>query len=146
MDMQNLLRLGAEAFLSQISSGETGSGGLTMDRIMQALADLLPGDGDQVDLGALVGRMEGGGLADMAQSWLGDGGNRGIDAAQVKSLLGGDAISGFAKQLGLGETEAVAGLESALPAMIDRASSGGSLDLLGGASGLLGAAGSLFGR
>jgi uncharacterized protein YidB (DUF937 family) len=146
MDMKALLRTGAEAFLGELGSGTAGAGNLTLDRVMEALAKLLPGDGDHVDLGRLVGRMQEGGLAAMAQSWLEDGDNRDLSGDDVKSMLGGDAVRGFAERLGLSEPDALQGLRGALPKIVDRASSGGALDILEGASGLLGAAGSLFGR
>jgi len=144
MDIQKLLHLGAQAFESRLGSQLTDSSSL--QGIMAALAELLPGDGDNVDLGRLVGRMQGGGLAGLAESWLGDGGNEGMDPDQVRELLGSDAIGQFARKLGLEETQAIEGLRGALPEMIDKASSGGGLDMLGGASGLLGAASGLFGR
>lgn len=144
MDIQQLLRLGAQAFQSQLGSQLADS--ISTEGIMGALAELLPGDGDKVDLGQLVGRMQGGGLSALAESWLGDGGNEGMGGEQVRELLGSDAIGQFAGKLGLDEGQAVEGLKGALPEMIDKASSGGSLDMLGGASGLLGAASGLFGR
>lgn len=144
MDMQQLLRLGAQAFQSQL--GRQIAGSLPIEKIMPALARLLPGSGDSVDLGALIGRMQGGGLADLAQSWLGDGGNREIDEGDVRKLLDDGAISDFSSELGLSESQAIEGLRGALPAMLDKASSGGSLDMLGGAGGLLGGVSKLFGR
>lgn len=143
MDIQQLLKLGAQAFQSRLGSQLADS--ISLDSIMGALSGLLPGDGDNIDLGQLVGNMQGGGLASMAESWLGDGGNEEIGGDQVRDLLGSDAIGSFAEKLGLDESQAVEGLKGAVPAMIDKASSGGSLDMLGGASGLLGAAGKLFG-
>ncbi|NBB93329.1 MAG: DUF937 domain-containing protein [Gammaproteobacteria bacterium] len=144
MDIQQLLRLGAQAFQSQLGAQLADS--ISLEGIMGGLAELLPGDGDNVDLGKLVGRMQGGGLSALAESWLGDGGNEGLGADQVRELLGPDAIERFAGKLDLDEGQAVEGLKGALPEMIDKASSGGSLDILGGASGLLGAASGLFGR
>jgi uncharacterized protein YidB (DUF937 family) len=62
-------------------------------------------------------------------------------------VLGSGAIGDFAKQLGIDTGSATQGLEAAIPAIIDKASSGGSLlDAAGGVDGLLGMAGKLFGR
>lgn len=144
MDIKQLLQVGAQAFLSSI--GKQEGSGLSMNQVTSALADLLPGQGQNLDLGALIGQMQGGGLAALAESWLGNGGNQSIDTAQILSLFGQDKIRGFAQQLGLGESSALSGLQSALPKMIDQASSDGSLDALGGVSGVLGIAGKLFGR
>ena len=47
----------------------------------------------------------------------------------------------------MSESEAVGGLQDAMPQMMDQASSGGSLlDSIGGISGAIGLAGKLFGR
>jgi uncharacterized protein YidB (DUF937 family) len=144
MDINQMLKIGAEAFQSGI--GEQLGGSLSIEKIMDALADLMPGEGKNVDLGALVGKMQGGGLASIAQSWLGDGGNAGIGADQLLSIFGGGDIMRFADKLGLDQDTALEGLRSAVPEMVDKASSGGTLESLGGAEGLMGMAGKLFGR
>ena len=144
MNVQELLKIGAQAFQSGIADQITGS--LSLDTVMDALAGLMPGEGRNVDLGALLERMQGGGLAAMAQTWLGDGDNDGIDAGQLVDMFGRDSIRSFAGKLGLDEGTALSGLQQAVPKMIDKASSGGSLDSIGGLSGALGMAGKLFGR
>ncbi|NKI36231.1 DUF937 domain-containing protein [Wenzhouxiangella sp. XN79A] len=144
MNIQELLKIGAQAFQSGVADQITGS--LSLDTIMDALAGLLPGKGRNVDLASLVGRMQGGGLAAMAETWLGDGGNAGIDAGQLVELFGRDSIRSFAGKLGLDEGTALSGLQEAVPTMVDRASSGGSLESIGGLSGAIGLAGKLFGR
>ena len=120
MNIQELLKIGAEAFQSGIADEITGS--LSLDTIMDALAGLMPGKGKNVDLGALVGMMQGGGLASMAESWLGDGSNKGIDAGQLIELFGRDSIRSFAGKLGLDEGTALSGLQEAVPSMVDKAS------------------------
>lgn len=144
MNIQELLKIGAEAFQSGVADKITGS--LSIDTIMDALAGLMPGDGNNVDLGALLERMQGGGMAAMAKTWLGDGDNDGIDAGQLVEMFGQNSIRSFAGKLGLDEGTALSGLEQAVPKMVDKASSGGSLDAVGGLSGALGMAGKLFGR
>lgn len=113
---------------------------------MGALAQLMPGDGTSVDLGAMLKKMQGSGLASLAQSWLGDGGNAGIDIGQLTSMFDGGDIQRFAAGLGLDQETALEGLQGAVPEMIDKASSGGTLDSLGGVSGAMAMAGKLFGR
>ncbi len=144
MKLDQLLEIGAKAF--QSSAGQQAAKSLPLDKIMTALALLMPGKGSNVDLGALIGKMQGGGLASLAQSWLGDGGNAGIDAGQLVSMFGSDQISRFAEQLGLDQNTALEGLKGAVPEMVDKASSGGTLESLGGAVGLMSMAGKLFGR
>jgi len=140
MNIEQLLRIGAQAF--QSNTGSAG-GELSIDRIVQALSGLLPGTGNQVDLAALISQMQGGGLAAIAQSWLSDAGNAGIDAGSILEIFGRGKIDAFATQLGLDSGTAVDGLRAALPEIVDKASSGGSLGSLGGIAGL---AGKLFGR
>jgi len=144
MDMNQILKIGAQAFQSQL--GEQTAGSLSLDKIMNELAGLMPGEGKNVDLAALVGKMQGGGLAALAESWLGDGGNSGIGAEQLMSVFGGGDITRFADQLGLDQDTALEGLRGAVPEMVDKASTGGTLESLGGVGGLMGMAGKLFGR
>jgi uncharacterized protein YidB (DUF937 family) len=62
-------------------------------------------------------------------------------------MFGSSKISEFASTLGLSQEEAAGGLSDAIPQMVDKASSGGSLlDSVGGLSGALGMAGKLFGK
>lgn len=144
MDIQEILRLGAQAFQSRL--GEQQASSLSSEQIMGALAQLMPGDGKSVDLGAMLKKMQGSGLASLAQSWLGDGGNAGIDIGQLTSMFDGGDIQRFAAGLGLDQETALEGLQGAVPEMIDKASSGGTLDSLGGVSGAMAMAGKLFGR
>jgi len=147
MDMGDLLKMGANAFIQSKLSGDNGSG-LDLGSLTSALSGLTGGGSDGgFDLGSLLGKMQSGGLADVAQSWLGDGDNAPIEDNQIKDLFGSDKISDFASQLGLSEEEAVGGLRDALPQVVDNASSGGSLlDSIGGISGAMDMAGKLFGR
>lgn len=87
------------------------------------------------DLGEIVGKFQasGGDLAKMAKSWLGDGTNDSISAAQVKEAIGGDRIADFARKLGIGADDASERLSEVLPELIDKSSQGGSLlDSIGG--------------
>ncbi|MEM7053952.1 MAG: YidB family protein [Pseudomonadota bacterium] len=146
MNVEELLRIGAEAFLSSLSKQEganTASSDLSISKVMQALLQLFPRQGQNIDLGALIGKMQGGGLAAIAESWLGNGGNQSIDINQIIDLFGNEKIRGFAEQLGLSESDAIAGLQDAVPYVVDKASIDGTL---GGVSGILGMAGKLFGR
>jgi uncharacterized protein YidB (DUF937 family) len=144
MDIQQILKIGAEAFQAQADTTQAGS--LPQDQITTALAGLMPGEGAKVDLGALIAKMQNGGLASLAQSWLGDGGNAGIDMGQLASMFDSGDIQRFAAGLGLDQETALKGLQGAVPEMIDKASSGGTLDSLGGISGVMAMAGKLFGR
>ena len=147
MDMGDLLKMGASAFMNSQNSGDAGSG-LDLGSLTSALSGLT-GDSEEggLDIGSILGKMQEGGLGEMAQSWLGDGDNAAVDSNQITEMFGADKISEFASRLGMSQEEAVGGLSDALPQMVDNASSGGSLlDSIGGISGAINLAGKLFGR
>lgn len=145
MDLQQIIQIGAAAFKS--GTGSQTAQQLPTQNIMAALTQLL-GDGKGgVDIAGLVQMASQSGLLEMAQSWLGDGKNAGLSMDGVIRMLGQAKITQFANQLGIDQQAAVGGLQEAIPTMVDKASSGGSLlDSLGGAEGMLGMASKLFGR
>ncbi len=148
MDMGDLIKMGASAFMNSNRSGDTGSG-LDLGSLTSALSSLTGGNDDNggMDLGSILGKMQGGGMADMAKSWLGDGDNDAMEDSNVLDMFGADKISDFASQLGMSESEAIGGLRDAMPEMVNNASSGGSLlDSIGGISGAISMASKLFGR
>ncbi len=145
MNLNDLIQLGATVFRDSNLSGDAGSQ-LDIEAIGSALSGLTGGSG-QLDIGSILESLNSGGLAEVASSWLGDGANERISPDQVSEVIGSDKISDFASKLGLGIDEAAGGLSEALPQMIDKASSGGSiLDSIGGIEGAIGLAGKLFGR
>lgn len=144
MNMDELLQLGAKVFSESNLSGDAGSN-LDLGSIVSALTNLTGGEG--FDLGSIMSNLDAGGLGEIAASWLGDGGNQGISPDQIANVLGQDKIADFASQLGLSTEEAAGGLSEALPQIMDKGSSGGSLlDSIGGIEGAIGLAGKLFGR
>ena len=148
MDMGDLIRMGASSFINSKLSGSTGSS-LDLDTLTSALSGLTGGNNENggMDLGSILGKMQGGGMADMAQSWLGDGDNAPMEDSHVTEMFGADKISEFASQLGMSESEAIGGLRDAMPEIVNNASSGGSLlDSIGGISGAIDMASKLFGR
>ncbi|WP_010321639.1 YidB family protein [Marinobacterium stanieri] len=127
----SLINMAAQLFISKL--GGTGEQ-LDTGSVVAALQNLLPTDGGELDLNALVGQFtSGGGLADLASSWLGGGDNEAISPSTLIDVLGNDQVSEFAGQLGLGEDTAAEGLAQMIPELIDGNSEGG--DLLGGAVG-----------
>jgi len=133
MDIMNL----AKGMLAEKLGADSGA--------VEGVMNSLIGGGDKMDLGGLVSGLQSNGLGDMAASWLGDGANASISADQLKSVLGGDQVAQAAAQLGASEGDLLNGLKEALPQMIDKSSSGGSLlDSVGGIGGLAGMAKKLF--
>ena len=148
MDMNELLKMGAKAFMDSQGSGNAGSN-LDPGVLSSALSDLSGGNGGSggIDIASIASSMQSGGMGDLLQSWMGDGQNQGISGNQISELFGSGKISEFASQLGLSEDEAVAGLQDAMPQMVDNASSGGSfLDSIGGIKGAINLVSKLFGK
>ena len=148
MDIIELLKMGAATFANSSKSGDAGSG-LDIGNLTSALSGLVGGDRNNtgIDLSSLVSKMDASGLGAVAKSWLGNGNNESVSTDQITNMFGSDKISEFASKLGLSKDEAAGGLSEALPQMVDKASSGGSLlDSMGGLSGALGMAGKLFGK
>mgnify|MGYP001824162299 CR=1 FL=1 len=145
MDINQILKLGAEVFSQSDLSGEAGSQ-LDLEQLASGLSSLMEG-GQGLDIAGLLGSFNEGGLADLVSSWLGDGANETLSPEQLTATLGPEKISEFARQMGLSENEAAGGLSAALPNMIDKASSDGSLlDSIGGIEGALNLAGRFFSR
>ncbi len=142
----DLMKIAAQLFMNKL-----GANGADMNEssVVSALTALLPSKGGNLDLGGLLGQLNGGGLASLAASWLGDGANSPLSASQLLSILGQGKVDSFAKSLNLNADTASQGLSGMLPELIDNHSKGGSLlDAVGG-SDLLGslaknALGSLF--
>jgi uncharacterized protein YidB (DUF937 family) len=139
----DLMKLGTQLILSKLG-GNTNESGVT-----DALSSLLGGSngGGGLDIGSIVSNMmsNGGGLQSVVASWLGDGDNDAISGGQIKDLLGGDKISEFASKLGVDEDSAADSLAEAVPQMVDKSSSGGSLlDAVGGLDGALNLAKKFF--
>lgn len=147
MNIGDIIQIGAQLFQSKL--GNDGDG-LDIGDITSALSGLLSDNDGNVNISSLVSNMDAGDLMSLASSWLGDGDNAPISSDQLMGLLGNDKISAFASQLGLSEDKAVGGLQEAIPNIVDKSSSGGSLlDAVGGVSGaigLMGKLGKMFGR
>ena len=140
----DIIQIGAQLLQSKLGSNlQTGD-------IASALGGLL--GGDNFDIGSLISKIQGNsGLASMAASWLGDGANSAMSGSQVMDIFGKDKVTEFASKLNIDEGTASNGLADMLPQLIDKASSGGSLldsamGSMGGADGLMGMAGKLFGK
>ncbi len=130
----DILKMGAE-LLGQKLGDQGGAAGT--DAIQSALASVLGGGEGGLDIGSLVSGLQQGGLAELAGSWLGDGENAPISASQLRDVLGSDKIGQLASQLGSDEDSILSGLQDAIPQMVDKSSSGGSLlDAVGGLGGV----------
>ena len=109
---------------------------------LKSVIGKLVGGGDNLDIDGLISGLKEKGLGDIADSWLGDGDNAEISVDQLKDVIGTDKIKAAAVELGGDEVSLLDGLKDALPSLIDKASSGGSL--LDNPDGLSGIAKKLF--
>jgi len=136
MDLSNLLQLGASAILQ---NSDQATNGLDSNELMSALGNLFGGGGaGNLDLGAILSKMQQSGLGDIAASWLGNGSNAPISPEAVTNLVSSDQLAAFASKFGLSADSAKQAVASALPEMVDKASPNGSLleGLLGNIGGL----------
>jgi len=127
----DLLQMGAQIMAQQLGSNAS-SGSL------QEVLGRLIGDGDSIDIGSLVAKMQdNGGLGEIVQSWLGDGENSAISTSQLKDVIDTDRLQQTAAQLGTDQGSLLETLARVIPQMVDSGSKGGSLlDSLGGLDGV----------
>lgn len=136
----DILQMGAELLGSRLS-GNTGRDNNTIASVL----NMLVGNGQQADIAGMVAQMQSGELGSLVASWLGDGDNSRISTDQVREVIGNDKIAQAAGQLDTDEESLLQGLSEALPTMVDKSSSGGSLlDAIGGIDGALNMARKLF--
>lgn len=135
----DLMKLG-----TQLLAGKLG-GGIDSGAINSVLSGLLSDKEGNSSLGGIVSLMQKNGMGSIADSWLGDGGNDAISTDQVRNLVGENKVSEMAAQLNTDENSLLDSLKDALPQLVDKSSSGGSLlDNVGGLSGALNMAKKLF--
>jgi len=103
----------------------------------------------------LLAKLQQGGLADAAQSWVGTGANKAVSPDAVGGALGPDLMGMIAKQMGGNSQQAAGTLAGLLPSLIDQLTPQGQVPadngmgalggLLGGGGGAGGKAGDLVG-
>jgi len=122
----DLLQTLAQQFITDTDN----DGNVDVTEVISSLTGLLgggAGGASQMDLGSIVSKLQGSGLADIATSWLGSGDNLPISADQISNLFESDKLSSFASALNLDMDSVKSGLSSVIPQLIDRASPGGEL-------------------
>jgi len=116
-----------------------------MGGIMGALSGLTSGEG--LDVGGIAEKLKEGGLGDQVSSWLGDGENQPVSADEITNALGADKVGEMASKLGVAPEAAAESLSQAMPDLMDKLSSGGSLlDSLGSGGNPLDMAKNLLGK
>lgn len=93
--------------------------------LLQLVQGLLQSEGG---LQGLLAKLQAGGLAEQAASWVGDGQNLPVGADQLRQVMGGDLLSQLAGQLGMSPEQASEGLASYLPTVVDKLTPNGVVE------------------
>ena len=78
-------------------------------------------------LGGLLDKLQKGGLANAANSWVGSGQNQAVPPGQLGSALGPDIIKTLAQRSGISEEEITKQLSQILPGVVDKLTPQGRL-------------------
>lgn len=116
-----------------MGQGQAGGGD-----VMAMVQQLVAANGG---MAGLVQKFQQGGLADVAASWVGQGQNLPVSAAQIQQVLGAAQLDTLAGKLGMDGQQLSAQLAQHLPGIIDALTPDGQLpqgnDLLAQGAGLL---------
>ena len=91
------------------------------------------GMGGMGGLGGLLEQFQRMGYGEQASSWVGTGQNQAIPADVIGQIFGQDGLAAIARQAGVSEADASAGLSQLLPEVVDRVTPNGrvpDLDVL----------------
>ncbi len=132
----------------QAGAGAGGLGGILGQlaqnpQIMGAITGMLSNDGQQGGLGGMMEKFQQAGMGDVVGSWVGNGENTPISGDQLTQVLGSDALSGLAQQMGLNPQDAAGQLSGMLPDIVNALTPGGQapaggLGNMGDLAGMLG--------
>ncbi|MGI9216028.1 MAG: YidB family protein [Hydrogenophaga sp.] len=130
--------LGAALGSQQAGQAQGGAGGIDPQVLMGIVGALMNNAGG---LQGILAKLQQGGLADAAASWVGTGANQPVSADALGGALGPDLMGMIAQQLGGNEQQAAGTLADVLPGLIDQLTPQGQLPADNG----MGALGSLLG-
>lgn len=115
-----------------------GAGGIDPQMVMSIVGALMNNGGG---LSGILGKLQQGGLADAAASWVGTGANQPVSADALGSALGPDLMGQITQALGGNGQQAGNVLAQVLPGLIDQLTPQGQVPADNG----MGALGSLLG-
>ncbi len=121
--------------------GAGGNGG--QPDLMKIVMGLVEQSGG---LPGLLQKLQQGGLAEQAASWVSTGQNLPVSADQIGGALGGDLLGSLAKQVGMGQGDLAGSLAQMLPQLIDKMTPNGQVPAAGAMPDLGGLLGSLLKR
>jgi uncharacterized protein YidB (DUF937 family) len=104
-----------------------GGGGGQPD-LMKIVMGLMEQSGG---LPGLLQKLQQGGLADQAASWVSTGQNLPVSGDQLSGALGGDLLGSLAKQVGMGQGDLSGSLAQMLPQLIDKMTPDGQVPAAG---------------
>lgn len=136
--LDSLVGAAAKAAMGGQQDGQAVAGGLDPQMIMGALGSLMNNAGG---LSGILDKLQQGGLAEAAASWVGTGENQPVSAEALGGALGPDLMGMIANQLGGNSQQAAGTLAEVLPGLIDKLTPQGQLPTdngLGGLGALLG--------
>lgn len=116
----------------------TAAGGLDPQMLMGLVSQLLNNAGG---LSGLMAKLQQGGLAEVAASWVGTGANQPVSPDALGSALGPDLMGQIAQAFGGNQQQAAGTLADLLPGLVDQLTPQGQLPADNG----LGALGALLG-
>jgi uncharacterized protein YidB (DUF937 family) len=101
--------------------GSSSSGGGSLVRLALQLVQ------ENGGLEGIVARFQKAGLGEKAASWVGTGENLPVSAEELQKALGSGALGDLAGKLGLPQGDALSGLTSLLPTLVDKMTPNGQL-------------------
>ncbi len=120
---------GLGGMLGQMLGGGAGGRGSGLDGMLGQMmgGGSGAGRGGSGGLGDLLGRLEQAGYGEQARSWVSTGQNLPLSPDAIGQIFGGDGLAQIARQAGLSEQDASAGLSSLLPEVVDHLTPNGAL-------------------
>lgn len=112
------------------AGGLFGQRGEGSDSLLGAIMQLV-NDPQTGGLSGLIQSFEKAGLGETVKSWISNGQNLPISAAQIESVLGNEQVSAFAGKLGIDPGQAAGKLAEFLPQVIDKLTPGGEIPASG---------------
>ncbi len=97
--------------------GSLGGGGATCESPLLKMALQLVQENGGLE--GLLAKLQQAGLGDRAASWVGTGENLPVSADELRNALGGGSLADLAGTLGLSQGDALSGLSSMLPTLVD---------------------------
>jgi uncharacterized protein YidB (DUF937 family) len=107
-----------------MGGGQPGQGSPIVGIIQQVLAVQ---DGDKQGVAAIISKLQGAGLGDQVQSWIGSGANAPIAPHQIGNAFSPEQIQGWAQQAGTTPDALQQVLAQALPHVVDHLTPGGQV-------------------